>query len=706
MAVADPDPKQQDLSPLSLKVYSSTASPLGNDNTIFSTGASASLAISYLLNPDALVQPFGSASYTLLPLELISSISIIDVALGTDVRIADIGKLVFTASAQAGLFFAGFNNNQLADRSVAPFFDMFLNLFTINTFKIRPSWSGIIGAGFGIQYDVSSRFGLKLAVSYRHLFGLYNELSVGIGTSHRFLRKKTDLEQMMEIRPEQLTKLSLDSFQYEPIFPVLFKYYASNSLGHCVFTNDEEFDISDLSITMYVSQYMANPTTCQTEPDVGAGESVDVEIYALFTDEVLNLTEKTVVSVEFTVSGTADGRQFENQFTESIDLFDRNTITWAEDQRAAAFVTLKDPTVLKFAKTTSGIIRDSTYNALNNNLQLAIALHEAITFYGIRYVIDPASSYAELSGAGSAFDYLQFPKQTIDYKAGDCDDLSILYASLLQAVGIETAFITIPGHIYIAFSTGVPDWQAVKQFRYHEDLIIRDGKVWLPVEVTSIGDGFMKAWQIGAKEWRENESEAGFIPMSEAWSTYAPVGIASQADTLDSLDSQTLINAFNSEIEIFINREIYDTVDALRERIASSNNNPKLMNRLAVVYASYGLYDQARAELEKILESTEYVPAIINAGNIAFLQGDFDSALHLFRRSDDIQPNNPGVVLGLCRTNHELENYGSAKKEYEKLKTLDPDLAERYSYIVLSADEATRASDESHTRKWVEWEIK
>ena len=125
MAVADPDPKQQDLSPLSLKVYSSTASPLGNDNTIFSTGASASLAISYLLNPDALVQPFGSASYTLLPLELISSISIIDVALGTDVRIADIGKLVFTASAQAGLFFAGFNNNQLADRSVAPFFDMF-----------------------------------------------------------------------------------------------------------------------------------------------------------------------------------------------------------------------------------------------------------------------------------------------------------------------------------------------------------------------------------------------------------------------------------------------------------------------------------------------------------------------------------------------------------------------------------------------------
>jgi transglutaminase-like putative cysteine protease len=35
------------------------------------------------------------------------------------------------------------------------------------------------------------------------------------------------------------------------------------------------------------------------------------------------------------------------------------------------------------------------------------------------------------------------------YRAGDCDDLSILYCSLLEAIGIRTAFVTIPGHIFM-----------------------------------------------------------------------------------------------------------------------------------------------------------------------------------------------------------------------------------------------------------------
>jgi hypothetical protein len=41
------------------------------------------------------------------------------------------------------------------------------------------------------------------------------------------------------------------------------------------------------------------------------------------------------------------------------------------------------------------------------------------------------------------------------YRGGDCDDLSILYCSLLEVLGLDTAFITVPGHIYAAFDTGI-----------------------------------------------------------------------------------------------------------------------------------------------------------------------------------------------------------------------------------------------------------
>ena len=81
---------------------------------------------------------------------------------------------------------------------------------------------------------------------------------------------------------------------------------------------------------------------------------------------------------------------------------------------------------------------------------MALGIFEALRLYGMNYVRDPGSAYDLLSVDSMAVDYLQFPYQTLQYKAGDCDDLSILYCTLLEAVGIETAFVTVPGHIYMA----------------------------------------------------------------------------------------------------------------------------------------------------------------------------------------------------------------------------------------------------------------
>ena len=34
-------------------------------------------------------------------------------------------------------------------------------------------------------------------------------------------------------------------------------------------------------------------------------------------------------------------------------------------------------------------------------------------------------------------------------QGGDCDDASVLLANLLQAVGIRTRFVLIPGHVFV-----------------------------------------------------------------------------------------------------------------------------------------------------------------------------------------------------------------------------------------------------------------
>ena len=108
-----------------------------------------------------------------------------------------------------------------------------------------------------------------------------------------------------------------------------------------------------------------------------------------------------------------------------------------------------------------------------------MGMFEALRLYGINYVIDPNSSYIELSSQAEAVDYLQFPHQTLFYRGGDCDDLSILYSALLESVGIETAFITIPGHIYMAFALDIGEDEAshlAKDILYMADVMKSNSK--------------------------------------------------------------------------------------------------------------------------------------------------------------------------------------------------------------------------------------
>jgi len=46
-------------------------------------------------------------------------------------------------------------------------------------------------------------------------------------------------------------------------------------------------------------------------------------------------------------------------------------------------------------------------------------------------------------------EYVKKPTETLVSRGGDCDDLALLLASLLESVGIKTRFVFIPRHVYI-----------------------------------------------------------------------------------------------------------------------------------------------------------------------------------------------------------------------------------------------------------------
>jgi tetratricopeptide (TPR) repeat protein len=464
--------------------------------------------------------------------------------------------------------------------------------------------------------------------------------------------------------------------------------------------------VTDVKVALMVKQYMDSAKECASFAELAAGGELAVELRALFTERVLEITEGTKVAADVTVKYKYKGEPYVYEKVATLSLYDRNATRWDDDRKAAAFVTAKDPSVLRLAKNTAGIVKEHGIRSVNENLRTAMALHEALALYGVSYVVDPATPYTEYSKNAKAVDYLQFPRQTLEYRAGDCDDLSILYSALLESVGIETAFITTPGHIYLAFSAGIDPREGKASFSKAGDLVFFDDKTWVPFEVTSTSDGFMKAWELGARLWREasGAKRAGFYPVREAWNTYNPVGLPGEGASLNYPPEDKVRGAYLKELAKFVTGEIAPQVVRLEEEIRKSGESAALVNKLGVLYAKYGLYDKAEREFGKILaRSADYVPALLNMGNIHFLREDSARAREYYEKAAAREPENPKAVLCMARVNHKMENYGTAKTLYAKLKALDPGLASQFAYLDMRGDEAARAADASKAKEAMVW---
>jgi tetratricopeptide (TPR) repeat protein len=323
----------------------------------------------------------------------------------------------------------------------------------------------------------------------------------------------------------------------------------------------------------------------------------------------------------------------------------------------------------------------------------------------MEYVIDPDSSYIELSENDSAVDFLQFPQQTLDFRTGDCDDLSILYAALLESLGIRTAFVTIPGHIYLAFALDMDERQAKQTFTRSDELIYFDDEAWVPVEVTLLQGNFLQAWSTGAKQWRENAATdtAEIYPVRSAWKTYPPTGFASEALALDIPQTTQVVPNYTALLKRFVEREIAPQVVELEDRIARSGGSPRLINRLGTVYARYGLYEEAQDTFLRVIAETEYRPALINLGNLAYLRENLDEALAFYRRAADQRQDDPLTLISLARVHFDLSQYPPATEHYRKAEVLAPELAQRFSYIISENQEAGRASS-AQERNVVIWD--
>jgi hypothetical protein len=239
------------------------------------------------------------------------------------------------------------------------------------------------------------------------------------------------------------------------VFPVSWAWYKDNPAATVRITNNEPNAITGVQLSLFMDRYMGQPELFAALPRLAPGETAELPVTALFNETLLSLTENVTANGRILISYRSLGSRKETGFPVQMPVYHRNALSWDDDRRAASFVSARDPAARLFARYAASVADALPANGLPRNVRYAAALFEALAVYGMNYVIDPASSFAEMSENSSALDSLNYPYQTLYYRGGDCDDLSILYCAMLEALGVDTAFITIPGHIYAAFDTGV-----------------------------------------------------------------------------------------------------------------------------------------------------------------------------------------------------------------------------------------------------------
>ena len=164
-----------------------------------------------------------------------------------------------------------------------------------------------------------------------------------------------------------------------------------------------------------------------------------------------------------------------------------------------------------------------------------------------------------------------------------------------------------------------------------------------------------------------------------------------------------IVSAFLQEVVKFVDREITPRVTRLQEDIRKSGDTPPNRNKLGVLYAQYGKTDQAEAEFLKAIVQQEYMPALLNLGNLASLKAAWPEAREYYERAAKLDPKNPRVLLAQSRTYYEAEQFELARTKYRELEAVDKSIAEQFAYLGGAQDAGSRASESEAVRQQVLW---
>jgi hypothetical protein len=374
------------------------------------------------------------------------------------------------------------------------------------------SGTGLSSTSIGFGYAFSS---VTFDIGYLHYF--QQSLRNGKALASDFTRSGISNIEYNRFAPDRLAvslrvslgQLRISAAKIEFVDMITTEVYPSTSMSYAgkPFGRARIRNISDRPISarvgFFVNRYMDTPT--QSESYTIPAQSVtEIPFSAVFNPVIKTVQSMELCEASVTVSST-NGDENDDQSPVRVIVYGKND--WdGKVSTLGSFVTPRDPDVMFFTRSVLNKNKD-TIRAIPKQLERFEKARLLFNEFSRRmmYVNDPHQSK----------DNVQYPNETFTLKGGDCDDMTVGFSSVLESVGISTAFVDVvppddPGnaHVYLMFDTGLePEYGRLfteNEKRYFIRVNSAGiGTVWIPVETTMLISGFEAAWEKGAAEFLE-----------------------------------------------------------------------------------------------------------------------------------------------------------------------------------------------------------
>lgn len=483
----------------------------------------------------------------------------------------------------------------------------------------------------------------------------------------------------------KLDPLTIVGLRVNDLFPSLYRNYADPlrlPIGELVIANNTDGIIALDELTVIVSGVTNEPTRVSTQNLVGFANTT-IPLSLILPEAVLENTDTRTVQLTIKLSYKVGGTAMKLERAEPFTLHSRNAIHWGDKRRLASFVATGVEPIMEFNAAFEAALSDPDEFGLNEPLLQALRLYTALADLNLRYVPDPEFNYSVLSTGAGGLDYVRYPAETLVRRQGDCDDFVVLFAGLLENAGVQTAYVDVPGHVFLAVNTGLRPHELTAAGLSAREVIIDDGYGWVPIETTLVGDhDFMTAWKAGIDRFN-SEVQKGHYPeivsMAEARKTYAPASyVPSTFSAALQLSGKTASNYQKSlgQLRTVLRNE---AVMGLESRYHREPGNVFVKNRYAILLAKNNEFDRAEGVLLEALDlSPENAVILNNLGNLAFLRNDFERAIRHYSEAFLIHGNDAEICLNLYASYLKTGNKVKAEEWLGKAIELEPTIKSKY----------------------------